>query len=253
MTSSKRVRTSTPRSRTGCALCRQRKVKCGEEKPSCRRCEIARWRCPGYDRPGKGPTFQEPHARDDEEVSTTRLQPQLHRSQPDILQYALAFRVPGSKDEREALHYFSTLAVADLTGLHSRGFWSKTVLQRCQHEAPIRHATAALGQIHVEFIATSKHCAFKPSCRTMQVYGKAIRSLRNYLSTSPQPNRSMVLICCVVLSCFELVRREQRAAIGHLDSGLEVLKQWRMGHDDLHDGSADARDELTAVFSRLDL
>ncbi|KAL1989064.1 hypothetical protein VTN96DRAFT_5827 [Rasamsonia emersonii] len=37
----------TPRS-TGCATCRRRKKKCGEERPQCHACLAAGWKCPGY-------------------------------------------------------------------------------------------------------------------------------------------------------------------------------------------------------------
>src|SRR5208282_5477073 len=36
------------RTRTGCQTCRDRKVKCGEEKPSCLNCQRTNHICPGY-------------------------------------------------------------------------------------------------------------------------------------------------------------------------------------------------------------
>jgi hypothetical protein len=36
------------RTRTGCQTCRDRKVKCGEEKPSCLNCQRTNHVCPGY-------------------------------------------------------------------------------------------------------------------------------------------------------------------------------------------------------------
>src|SRR5208282_1368636 len=36
------------RTRTGCQTCRDRKVKCGEEKPSCLKCQRTNLVCPGY-------------------------------------------------------------------------------------------------------------------------------------------------------------------------------------------------------------
>jgi len=179
--STKRARASTPRSRGGCVLCRQRRVKCGEERPACERCKKSGWECPGYkqERPTRLGTADTGHG--DGGRPTNTQQTSLVEAD-DITQYALPFRVPGGREERRALHYYSTLAVDALTGLHSTDFWSKTILQRCQHEAPIRHATAALGQLHVEYISTPKTADFAPSCRVVEVYGKAIRSLRNYLA-----------------------------------------------------------------------
>ncbi|KAH8646087.1 hypothetical protein BX600DRAFT_156787 [Xylariales sp. PMI_506] len=42
----------TPKS-TGCATCRKRKKKCGEERPGCQACVSAGWKCPGYAKPWK--------------------------------------------------------------------------------------------------------------------------------------------------------------------------------------------------------
>jgi len=36
------------RTRTGCQTCRDRKVKCGEEKPHCLNCQRTNHVCPGY-------------------------------------------------------------------------------------------------------------------------------------------------------------------------------------------------------------
>ncbi|KAK3699770.1 hypothetical protein LTR37_016279 [Vermiconidia calcicola] len=167
--------------------------------------------------------------------------------------YALNFKVPGSRDERRALHFFSTFAAVDMSGLSSCDFWTYTILQRCQHETPLRHATAALGQLHVEYIATPKSSDFTPSHVVTTAYGRAIKSLRNYLGSHANPSRSMVLMCSAVLFCFELVRGERSAASKHLDCGLQVLKHWQNIGPPGHDESPDDMNELSAVFARMDL
>ncbi|KAM3566620.1 hypothetical protein ARSEF4850_000373 [Beauveria asiatica] len=46
-----RRRRWAPRARTGCLTCRARRVKCDEERPTCRRCALSRVTCRGYQTP----------------------------------------------------------------------------------------------------------------------------------------------------------------------------------------------------------
>src|SRR6187402_3174701 len=39
------------RTRTGCATCRKRRLKCDETKPTCTRCRTANFVCDGYEQP----------------------------------------------------------------------------------------------------------------------------------------------------------------------------------------------------------
>lgn len=167
-----------------------------------------------------------------------------------ITQYSLPFKVPGSQEERKALHYFSNFAAADLTGYIPSTFWSRTVLQRCQHDVPIRHAAAALGRIHLEYITADD--IFLPSEESVGAYRKSVKALRNYLGRHSTPDRSMVLICSAIFFCFELVRGDRRTAVRHLQSGLSILNEWQEDKSKTST-AADAQDQLVAVFGRLDL
>ena len=48
-----RIRSFAPKSRGGCTTCKRRRVKCGEERPSCKRCLNGNRQCEGYDEPTK--------------------------------------------------------------------------------------------------------------------------------------------------------------------------------------------------------
>ncbi|KAF5710654.1 Arginine metabolism regulation II [Fusarium mundagurra] len=49
----KRLRARKPKTRSGCSVCKGRKVKCDEEVPSCQRCIKIGVECPGYYKPVK--------------------------------------------------------------------------------------------------------------------------------------------------------------------------------------------------------
>ncbi|KAH7158330.1 fungal-specific transcription factor domain-containing protein [Fusarium sp. MPI-SDFR-AT-0072] len=50
---SKRCRTKKVKTRTGCSICKKRKVKCDEQLPGCKRCAKIGVECPGYHKPVK--------------------------------------------------------------------------------------------------------------------------------------------------------------------------------------------------------
>lgn len=243
---SKRRRACTPRSRTGCATCRKRRVKCGEERPQCQRCMSSGWSCPGYSRADQSEAGNE-HDKAYPRLASTR---SAAYAAPDVARYELPFKVPGSREERRALHYFNVFAVADLTGPLPNTFWSRTILQRCQHEAPLRHAAAALGQLHVEYMGTPWERSFEPGPTAMQCYGRAVKSLRNYIGQSPSPDHAMVLMCSAIFFCFELLNGDHEAAGSHVENGLRILQHW---HEDGDATCPDQRAELIGVFTQMDL
>ena len=119
----------------------------------------------------------------------------------------------------------------------------------------MRHAAAALGRAHMEHIGAADTNEFAVSEATTEVYTKAIKALRNYLGRQGNPDRAVVLMCSAVFFAFELVRGERSTALRHLRNGLEILNQWHQDQGLASDcgGSAEMRDELVAVFARLDL
>ena len=239
-TTSKRVRSSTPRSKSGCSTCRQRHYKCDEAIPECRQCKSAGWKCPGYAR------------TDSQSRASTPSSAIIGSTQPNISQYALAFKMPGSQNERRSLHHFCNVAAADMSGPLSDEFWSRTILQRCQHEPALRHAAVALGQIHAEYIATPKTSSFIPSQDTALTYGRAVKSLKNYVGSKVDPDRGMILMCSAIFFSFDLVRGEYAASMRHLRSGLEILKAWRSETSEQENSVVDEQNELLAVFARMD-
>lgn len=120
-------RRATPRSRTGCITCRVRHVKCGEEKPQCRRCKATGWKCDGYSDAfviGKnyGPTVDNGCY----ELS------KISSETPLVVSWT---SLPGNRREQQSFDYFRTKSVIHLSGFSGLEFWGRLVLQ-VMHEEP---------------------------------------------------------------------------------------------------------------------
>lgn len=167
------------------------------------------------------------------------------------LRYTIGFVPCGSRAERQALHHFNTFVVSDVSGFTVLDFWRRTIPQRCQYAAPLLHATVALGQLYAEYLATSRDDRFTPSKTSHCSYGKAITSLRAYIDGKGDLSRSLILMCCAVLVCCDLVSGERDAAFIHLDTGLKLLIQTQSAEEGIsRDGDAHA---IAIVFARMDL
>jgi hypothetical protein len=245
---------------------RQRHVKCGEERPSCRRCIDTERICDWYpsqsdakDQPladrGRGPVPLSGHTA-------------AAGNATDITTYSIPFKVPGSKKDRQKLHYFCVQGAADLAGGLSSvsDFWTVMVLQY-SHDIPlVRNALIALSSIHLDFVTaddfTSENIGHldngPASFDTLTQYGKAIRQLRRYLTSTEHPCVKTALICSLLFHCFESVRGDYSAALVHLENGLGILRNQReKGLGQAMSGPNDVVSEdlrnLDRQFARMDL
>jgi hypothetical protein len=223
-------------------LMQQQRIKCDEKRPACERCLRSGWVCPGYSQ-----------ASADAVCTATARSLVTTSSALNITHYSLPFKVPGSQEERRALHYFANFAAADVSGYLPSDFWSRTILQRCQHDVPVRHAAAALGRAHMEYINAADTTDFNVSEETAASYGKAIKSVRNYLGRNGDHDKSMVLICSAIFYCFELMRSERRGALQHLESGTKILRSWQVQSGSSSNTAAESREELLATFIKMEL
>ena len=240
----KRKRTSTPRSKNGCGVCRARRVKCDEIRPRCQQCKRLGLTCWYEAHRGSGPSTGS-------NTSLARL---------PIPVYILPFSVGGAPSERRAFHYYINSAATNLSGHTNDIFWTKILPQRCEHEHVLRHCLIALSCTHLEYcdseLASNNvsedgldHC----SVETLEAYGKAVSKLRRYMDTKSQPDARLVLMCILVLYTFERLRKNTEAAMAHLDNGIRILQasiasRLRKAADTL-DGDMEA---LRLAFARHD-
>ncbi|KIX95051.1 uncharacterized protein Z520_09361 [Fonsecaea multimorphosa CBS 102226] len=104
----------------GCMKCKQRRVKCGLEKPACLRCQKLGVLCPGY-RPLQIRIFELTRRRDD------------FQCEEDVANFDY-FVESGSK-------------IVALSQTTSQPFWSRFVLQLAETNAIIKHGLIALGAL----------------------------------------------------------------------------------------------------------
>lgn len=246
-----------PKVKTGCITCRTRRVKCDENRPSCNRCLKYGTECGGY-LPGRrrppssayGSFAQQARALVPKNQGPVTLQPAstLFESELELRYFGLfAERIAG-----EICPYFSPES------------WRRMILQACMSEASIRHAAIAIGALGKTYeMAQAGRCpvsgetimlemdrlpapgttvesrtrlgsanddaayseAYMHHRQALEQYDKAIRRMRNDISSGSQSLRT-ALITCIIVICFEAIHGNHESAAGQLQSGLKLIQQW---------------------------
>ncbi|RDW92723.1 Zn(II)2Cys6 transcription factor domain-containing protein [Aspergillus mulundensis] len=237
----KATRKSMPKVRTGCATCKQRRIKCDEGKPSCRNCERTGRRCEGYPTPV-------PAAAVSGEADDTRVRAQTRPQQ--ITVYNLPFKIPGSQADRQLLHFYICEAAGGLSSFSDPTLWTNLILQRSHHQPVIRHALITLASLYRDYLQGGNKIQMSASSAAMERIGKCHRQLRLYLR-SPDASADIALICSILFFAFETLMGDSITATKHLDNGLYLLK--RCQAQMAANASDDLLPQLTSLFSRLDI
>lgn len=246
-----RKRTSTPRSKNGCTSCRQYKVKCNEVRPVCGRCVTLANEC----------TYADSRTHGNILPSGSQAIQSGTPDEYDTLQvdaYCIPFTVPGPRSQRKALHYFNVCIAPEFAGYLSTDFWDRFVLQRCQHEACLRVAATALSRMHLEYVRAESIFDDEnwdiSRCEALEAYDKALRSLRMYMTRPNKTSETVVLLCCAMFFCIEIMSGHPAAACTHLTKGAEILRSWSKrlptGHRYVRN---DDLGRLVEVFGNFDL
>jgi hypothetical protein len=156
----------------GCRMCKQRRIKCDETDPACKRCTKSGYTCPGYE-------SEKPlRIRFKDETALV-----VHRSgygPPPIPSPA------GLQEnfETQALNFFvMNFATAGRDPVSSRGLWESVAptISACSATSPVSDAATAVGGIlfNVWRLHGKGVHARNPS------FGRAIRGLRKRLEEGP--------------------------------------------------------------------
>ena len=240
-----------PRSRNGCATCRQRRVKCDEARPACRRCIQGHFTCSGF----------EPAKLAHSSIKV------MDRSNPHAMQYLrvqsynIPFYAPGGPVERKALHYFFSYASRDVSGLTAVGFWDRLVPCMCQRESVVRNSIIAFSLAHYNHAIAGKPAVIgridnRPDHDIIASYLKASKALRRYIEHEAAPSRIIVLACCIIFHTIEALLGQPQNAMVHLSKSLDILRTYQMDRserDGLDLEFAEYIDDLLPVLARLDL
>ncbi|KAE9362684.1 hypothetical protein N431DRAFT_424500 [Stipitochalara longipes BDJ] len=234
------------KTRTGCRVCKIRRVKCDETKPACTRCTSTGRKCEGY--PASKPS---PSSRDSRSPSAKS--PDLALAALGSLSiYRVSSDIPGDKAERRSFYYLRERAVYDISGYFESEFWDRLVLQIGHTEPSVRHALLALSSL-CETYESQDLMDDHSKSRTqfaLQHYNKAVRLVAEYLSTL-QPRLDVILTSCLVFTWFEIMRHDFDAGLCHLKSGLKILDNFRQIKESPTLRSQHVDISLIYLFSRL--
>ncbi|KAL4982926.1 hypothetical protein BDW68DRAFT_194855 [Aspergillus falconensis] len=192
------------KSRTGCTVCKARKVKCDETKPCCRRCHKTARKC-SYEVEGR---------------HTSSIWP----SQPlsDIATYTIR--------ERRAFRYYYERAAPALAGNLGCRFWTHTVPSACRAEPAVWDAVNAISELYENLnpflgppMVMESTASVKASKAALSWY---LRSMQNVQSQITRNNASphLALISCVLYTCAELLQGDLAKT---RDSGGETASTFK--------------------------
>lgn len=157
-----RARQGNERTRLTRTVCRARRVKCGEEKPRCRRC-IKR-----------GEECSYPSIRTEQQQKQEAAEPELDLVRPAAPVYPAG--VKASAQDKEMFYMFRQDTAERLCGFSDVEFWSSDVLRASQAYAPVWYANLALAAMSRSKVAGERYPE-QWSVMAMRYYGKAIQAM----------------------------------------------------------------------------
>ena len=198
------------KTRTGCASCRRRRLKCDEKKPACMRCTVLGQECEGYNVPTPR-MFPPQNEGFDRPLPSVRLFPRT--------------TIDDSVQQR-ALAFFRERTASKMGGFtsFSNSFWRWLVPQLSQCEPAVRYVAIAIAAKH-ELLEETAKAPEELSAIFSEHRSLAVREL-----TQPSTQRSVdvVLVCCVGfialerLQCPDLKNEECK---NHVVAGLKILDE----------------------------
>ncbi|KAI1284001.1 hypothetical protein F5Y07DRAFT_348418 [Xylaria sp. FL0933] len=205
-------RKGTARVRTGCIVCKIRRIKCDEQKPYCRRCTSTGRKCEYND---AGPCQSKGWG--------------YSRAVP----VPLSMRNPSFESQDKQLPYiFRLTAENELSRRFEPFCWTHLVLQLARIYPGVHHSICAVGALQRAYLHGEHHLHFSQEVLDLAStplvlarYNMAVKSVTENLcqkTVSPQP----ILVCCALFTWLEFLRNNFETGLKHLRSGLEIIRDW---------------------------
>ncbi|KAJ5658843.1 transcriptional regulator family: Fungal Specific TF [Penicillium longicatenatum] len=216
-------RLGAPKSRLGCTTCKQvdhsviRRVKCGEEKPTClrcsstgRRCEYKRDRVSSLD-PSTPPT------------------PGFHRP--------LSLSPNAGARERRAFEYYFQHAARHLAGGLKVDFWTKVIPQICRSEPAVWDGMIAISALFehpnqcLDFTLLrnrrkASHGLNQIQQEALTWYSRSISTVHSQISRG-SVDQYTALISCVLFICVETIQGRMEEALQLFGQGVTLIGDLR--------------------------
>ncbi|KAI0096814.1 hypothetical protein F4776DRAFT_556237 [Hypoxylon sp. NC0597] len=226
----RRPRVGMLKVRTGCVVCKIRRVKCDETKPSCKRCTSTGRKCEGYPpvpqrkpRGGSAATGKAPTISSGATIvgyNDFPLPPASPGPAPGI-----------NSTERESLHFFWVATEHDVSRNFEPHFWGRLVLQASREYPTVLYALDAVSALYKAYMMRehvthqSQGVLDTPMTRSALVcYNKAVKVISEHLSAGTIPLEA-VLLCCLLFVWLEFLRNDFVTGMKHLQSGLAILQE----------------------------
>lgn len=268
-----RKRASTPRSKTGCITCklvallgassgsvaandfklRIRRLKCGEERPSCYRCVKSGWQCDGYEHVSSLPASTI--------VPLPSILPRTPPLSPCPPPSLYTPTIAQNLDDLEQYYFQSFIdeVSVQLQG-HDAFFWRGLALQESVETFSVRHGLVAIGALAK---STGKTVCGNYQLDTtqgthrefaLQQYQKAIRGLRESIPClEEEKGVRTTLVSCLVLAFFDNFIGNGGFALQHIRYAREVLLNSNMLLPATITLEDQEKDKLVSMFLRLDM
>ena len=176
-------------------ISRKRHIKCDETKPACVRCTKFGVQCAGYELPK-----------------------------------AIVFDVFRDEHQRRSYNYFCERAAPDIAGVFGAPFWNGLVLQLAYVHPAVRHAVVSVGAIYetLEQLSTKDQRLSKDAEDHFRLSMEQSNQAIQHMTKRPEGlSVEVILVVCLLFVCQQHLLGEWGSAVKHLESGMEVWKQWR--------------------------
>jgi hypothetical protein len=227
-TSSIPTRAKKPKSKTGCKTCKIRRVRCGEERPACRRCLTTGRVCDGYGIWGGGGNEYGQRRRSRQPESS-----QLHTENTKHLLVStqtLHASPIGTLDADERYHFewFWRRTARKMPGAFYSANENALFFQACASDSAVTHAVLAICSAHgVSHNANnlgSSAVLRSEEDFALRQYNKAIGHLQRHLHSDDAVSVRIALFSCLAFIFVELFRSHYQTAARHFEHGLEILE-----------------------------
>ena len=145
----------------------------------------------------------------------------------------------GTSQELRIFQRFRECTIPALIGGSEAGFWNSLVLKVGCEEPVVRNAIIALGTLHEDYQKRggrySKAIIRDPSHQhALHLYGNALRQLNRQLNEGTKTKAKLAIISSILFTCFEVLRRNNMAAVIHYQAGMrELLRQMNQAQQEV--------------------
>lgn len=200
--------------RTGCLTCKARHLKCGEEKPQCKRCVSTGRICDGYSssKPACKPSVKH----------LAKGLVMIHYTAN--LPTALNTSITRNAKEQRSFEHFRTRTAPDLVSCFDSELWSGYVLQLAHNEPAVRHVVIAIGCLHEQF-ESAAISQLGDSHFALKQYTRSIQHVIGCFNPCSGQSTDIALLLCALFASFESLQGHYRSALTHITSGMKVLQE----------------------------